>query len=86
MARVRRTSDVSAPCSPSQSPSGFTLVEVLIVVVIAAIVAALAMPLLAETDSTRLAAAARLLMADLGFAQVESITHGDDPCVVVFDQ
>jgi len=66
-------------------PGGFTIVELLIVVVIAGIIAAMALPMMAGTDSTRLAAAARLLIADLGFAQIESIAHGDDPCVVVFD-
>ena len=63
-----------------------TLVELLIVVVLMAIAATLAMPMLASTDSTRLRAAANLLVADLAFAQIESITHADDLCVVTFDQ
>jgi hypothetical protein len=42
--------------------------------------------MLGADDTTRLAAAARLLMADLAFAQTDSITHADDACVVVFDQ
>ena len=66
--------------------AGFTLVRVLIVVIVIGIVAALALPMLGQTHTTRLSAAARLLMADLAFAQTESITHPDDPCVVVFDQ
>ena len=64
---------------------GLTLVELLIVIVLVAIAAALAVPLLADTEATRLRAAARLLVADLAFAQIESITHADDPCVVIFD-
>ena len=65
--------------------TAFTLVELLIVIVLVAIAATLAMPLVADTDATRLQAAARLLAADLAFAQVESITHADDLCVVTFD-
>ncbi len=59
--------------------------ELLLVTVIAGIIAALALPMVGQNDTTRLTGAARLLMADLGFAQVESIAHPDDPCVVVFD-
>lgn len=62
-----------------------TLVELLIVVVVASIAATLAIPLLTETDSTRLRAATRLLVADLAFAQIESITNAADTCVVTFD-
>ena len=63
-----------------------TLVELLIVIVLIAIAATLAVPLTADTDATRLRAAARLLTADLAFALIESITHADDRCVVIFDQ
>src|SRR5690606_29790220 len=37
-----------------------------------------------HTDATRLVEAAKLIEADLAFAQVESIAHGDDPRLVVF--
>lgn len=63
-----------------------SLVEMLIVVVIIGIAAGIAVPMLGDTNDTRLQAAARLLMADLEFARIQSITHGDDPCLVVFDQ
>ncbi len=63
----------------------FTMVELLIVVLLMGIAAAVAVPLLTQTNATRLQAAARLLIADLGFAQVESITHAGDTCVVTFD-
>ncbi len=67
------------------SARAFTLVELLIVVVIASIAATLAIPLFTETDSTRLRAATRLLIADLAFAQIESITNAADTCLVSFD-
>ena len=70
---------------PAFAHRTFTLVEMLIVIVLVAIAATLAMPMLADTDATRLQAATRLLVADLAFAQIESITHADDPCVVTFD-
>ena len=34
---------------------------------------------------SKLRSAALLLQADLGYARVESIAHGDDPRIVVFD-
>lgn len=64
---------------------GFTFVEVMIVVIVIGITAALAVPMLMETDDTKLISAADLIVADLAYAQVESISHGDDPRVVVFD-
>jgi len=64
----------------------FTLLELLIVIVLIGIAATMAIPMLSGTDGTRVRAAGNLLAADLGFAQVESITHATDPCVVVFDQ
>jgi len=75
--------DTSSPASGSRA---VTLVELLIVVTLIAIMATLAMPMLSDTDATRLQAAARLLAADLAFAQVESITHANDTCLVTFDQ
>jgi prepilin-type N-terminal cleavage/methylation domain-containing protein len=64
----------------------FTLVELVIVTLITAICAALAAPLLGRSDTSRLRAAARMLVADLDYAQAESITHGEALRVVVFDQ
>lgn len=58
----------------------------MIVLVIIGIVAALAAPMFGQTHVTRLRSAAEVLVADLGFAQVESIAHSDSLRVVVFDQ
>ena len=62
-----------------------SMIEILIVVLILAIAASLAVPMWSDADVTRLRAAADLLAADLAFAQVESISHGDDLRLVVFD-
>ncbi|MCP4593939.1 MAG: prepilin-type N-terminal cleavage/methylation domain-containing protein [bacterium] len=63
-----------------------TLVELLIVVVVVAIATTLVVPMMGATDGSRVQAAARLLFADLAYAQFESISHADDLCVVTFDQ
>lgn len=63
---------------------GFTFAEVLIVVAILAIVASLAITGDSRPDRTQLRAAARLLVADLEYAQMQSVGNGSDPCVIVF--
>lgn len=73
-------------CIPAPGHRAFTIVELLIVVVLMAIAATMVMPLFADSGATRLRAATRLLVADLAFAQIESITHADDTCVMSFDQ
>jgi prepilin-type N-terminal cleavage/methylation domain-containing protein len=72
-------------CLRQRCAAGFTFIEVVIVLLILAIAAAMALPLLGDTGSTRLREAARLLVADLAYAQVESVSHGDNPRGVVFD-
>ena len=64
---------------------GFTLIEVLIVTLIIAIAAGLAVPMIGQTGSSKLRAAASLLEADLAFTQIESMAHADDTRVIVFD-
>lgn len=72
-------------CIAPSSRAGFSLVELLIVVTILGIAAAMVVPSLGNTAPTRLRGAAQLLAADLAYAQIESLSHGDDPRVVVFD-
>jgi len=63
--------------TPGAAPRALTLVEVMIVVVVLGIVAAIAAPMLAQTDATRLDAACRLLVADLQYAQMYALSHAD---------
>jgi len=65
--------------------AGFTLVEVLVVVVVLAIAALIVIPGAGDARTTKLVAAARLLVADLEVAQLRSVGNSADPCVVVFD-
>jgi prepilin-type N-terminal cleavage/methylation domain-containing protein len=52
----------------------FTLVEILMVVVILGIVAAVIVPQIGQRDDIRLASAARVLIADLAYAQSRAIS------------
>jgi len=73
---------ISVPCA---ARGGFSLVELILVVLVIGIVAGLAAPMFGQNSTTRLREAAKLLTADLAFAQNESITHAEDARVVVFD-
>ncbi len=67
------------------NPAGFTLIEMLIVVSIIAIAAALVVPMLGDTSASKLRGAAGMLVADVSFAQIETVAHGDDKRMMVFD-
>jgi prepilin-type N-terminal cleavage/methylation domain-containing protein len=56
--------------------AGFTLVEILMVVVILGIASAIIIPSIGTRDDMRASAAARVLIADLIFAQNQAITTG----------
>ena len=64
--------------------AGFTLVELLIVVMILVLVAALALPYLSSTSDLDVISAARVLTADMQYAQNVSITT-QVPVTVTFD-
>lgn len=61
------------------------MVEIVVVLLVLAISSALVVPLFKGNSATQLRTAAQLLAADLDAAKIESITHADDPRVVVFD-
>jgi len=63
----------------------FTLIELLIVLVLLSIAFGLVLPMIGDSKELRLREAARMLAADLEFAQNESISHGDDPRLIKFD-
>lgn len=63
----------------------FTLVEVLVVVAIIAVTAAVVLPRLTDDAVLRLRGAASILISDVEYAQVLSISHPDNPVVVRFD-
>ena len=73
------------PLRDRQARPGFSLVEILTVVAILGIVSAIALPTLSGTAESRLRGAARMLAADLSFAQAQSMTDGEHLRVVVFD-
>jgi Tfp pilus assembly protein FimT len=66
-------------------PRAFTLAEMLVTVVCISIAGTLVIPNMGNTDGSKLSAAASLLASDLEFVQSESMAHGDDPRVIVFD-
>ncbi len=55
--------------------TGFTLVEILVVVIIIGIAGAVVIPSISSRDDLRVAAAARLVMADIIYAQNLAITQ-----------
>ncbi len=55
------------------------------VVLILAIAGALAIPQFGSTELAKLRAAAEMVAADIAFAKIDSLAHGDDPRVIVFD-
>jgi Tfp pilus assembly protein FimT len=61
-------------------------VEMLIVIVTLAILASIVVPMAAQAESTRLLGAARLMVIDIEFAQLQSISRPDDPCLLRIDQ
>jgi prepilin-type N-terminal cleavage/methylation domain-containing protein len=63
---------------------GFTLIEILTVVIILGISAAIIIPTVSNRDDLRASAAARVVMADMIYAQNKAIVS-QTPCYVLFD-
>ena len=62
---------------------GFTLIEIMVVLVIMAIAATIAVPYVANTSSTKLSSAGRMVMSDLFYAQNVAITN-QSPVTITF--
>lgn len=71
---------------PSQLKRGFTLIEIMVVVVILGIAAAIVVPQIGGRDDLKLAAAARVLLADLAYAQNQAIVTQRKQYLKVVDQ
>lgn len=61
------------------------MIEIMIVVAVIAILSAAAVPMLGATEQTKLRSAASIILADLEFAQTESIANPATPRSVVFN-
>lgn len=72
----------SATCPRNR---GFTLIELLIVITILSITGTLVISNYTSVTVTRLASTAENFVNDLHYAQVQSMAHGDDARVIVFD-
>ena len=75
----------TVPPRGSGAAGGFTFIEILIVVLVLGVASTLVVPMIGQTQSARLRAAADIFVADVAYAQAESIAHGDDTRVVVFN-
>jgi len=77
----------SSRSHPSRNPRGqraFTLVELMVVIVILAIAAAIVVPSLVSTTDFQALSAARMIVADLQYAQDAAVTQ-QTPITVEFD-
>lgn len=70
----------------ARAAGGFTLVEILVVVVILGIAGAIIVPQMGTRDDLRVAAAARLVMSDLSYAQNRAIAQQKKHYVRFFGQ
>ena len=73
-----------APCESPRLAGAFTLAEMIVVIIIMAIAAAIIIPQAVGTSSLQARSAARMVMADLEYAQSEAI-FTQLPVTVTFD-
>ena len=66
-------------------PRSYTLIELIMVMAVLALAAALLVPNIAGSDSMKLQAAVRLLIADLSFAQSDALANQEFRRVVFYD-
>lgn len=78
---TRQTGRMGKPCRRR----GLTLIEIMVTLTCMAIAALIVMPALGDRADERLRGAAQVLIADLEFAQSQSMSHGDDPRLLMID-
>jgi len=66
-------------------PRSYTLIELIMVMAVLALAAALLVPNIAGSDTMKLQAAVRLLIADLSFAQSDALANQEFRRVVFYD-
>lgn len=81
---MHRPTAAFRPCAAPQPPRAFTLLEIMIVLVMLAIIALIVIPS-GQDEQTRLRHAASLLLADIEYAQIQSLGDGADPMLLAFD-
>jgi prepilin-type N-terminal cleavage/methylation domain-containing protein len=64
---------------------GLTLIEIMVTMTCMAIAMVIVLPAFGDRSPERLRGAAQMLIADLEYAQSESMSHGDDPRVLVIE-
>lgn len=66
----------------SRSAGGYTLLEILVVVAVLGIAAALLVPAMGQTDSLRVQAAVRTVVADITYMQSDALAYQDRRALV----
>jgi type II secretory pathway pseudopilin PulG len=73
------------PVVAPRQAGGFTYLELVLVLLCLAVAASLVLPEFAGGEVAKLQAAAQTLVSDLEYAQQQSMAHGDDCRMVVFN-
>lgn len=73
-----------APAPRNRRP-GLTLIEIAVTLACMGIAAVIVLPVLTDQSGDRLRGAAEVFVADLEYAQSQSMSHGDDPRVIAVE-
>ncbi len=80
---MRHATTRKTPWQPRRR--GLTLIEIMVTLVCLAVAAVIVLPTMSDNSGERLRGAAQILVADLEFAQSESMSHGDDTRLLVIE-
>jgi type II secretory pathway pseudopilin PulG len=64
---------------------GVTMIEIVVTLACMAIAAMIVLPVVSDNSAERLRGAVQILVADLEFAQSQSMSHGDNPRLLVIE-